>query len=112
MLWDVSKCEQRKRVELPNKTKAYTVCFSPDGKSLITGDSNANVRIWDTATLQEKGLLEGHTRQIHSVCYSPDGKLIASAGWDKTIRLWDAQTEREKSVLKGHKVKAYYFNSI
>ncbi len=79
----------------------YSVCFSPDGKTIISGSSDKTVRLWDAATGKHLKTLTGHTKTVNSVCFSPDGKTIATASGDETVRLWDATTGKHFYTLSG-----------
>src|SRR5206468_4258081 len=57
-----------------------SVCFSPDGKHIVSGSLDQTVKVWDAATGQEILSLRGHTGAVTSVCFSPDGKRILSGG--------------------------------
>jgi WD40 repeat protein/uncharacterized caspase-like protein len=65
-----------------------SIAFSPDGKLLASGGSDATVQVWDVATQDHIATLEGHSDQIYSVQFSADGSLILSAALDGTIRFW------------------------
>jgi WD40 repeat protein len=65
--------------------------FSPDGRRIVTSESNGAVRQWDSATGKSVGPhIAGHTDVASAVAYAPDGRTIASTGADNTLRLWDA----------------------
>jgi RNA polymerase sigma factor (sigma-70 family) len=102
-------------------SEVWSVCFSPDGKRLVTGGGalprrglggggggnppvpvTGEVKVWDAAKGTEILALEGHTARVTSVCFSPDGKRLATASWDKTVKVWDAQKGEELQTLKGH----------
>ena len=70
----------------------YALSWSPDGRYIATGDTDAQVRIWDIVTAQEIQMYRGHTSIIHAVAWSPDGNSIASASDDGTVRIWDVST--------------------
>ena len=80
----------------------FSVGFSPDGKTVLTGSSDKTARLWDAATGRELRRFEGHTGNINSVAFSLDGKTVVTGSSDKTARLWDAATGRELRRFEGH----------
>ena len=69
-----------------------SVAFSPDGKTLASGDNDGTVQLWDVATRQKIGLALGNTNAVERVAFSPDGKILAAGIADGTVRLWDVAT--------------------
>ena len=45
----------------------YSVCFSPDGKQLVSGSLDETVRLWDVETGACVRTLEGHGGVVTSV---------------------------------------------
>ena len=89
----------------------YSVAFSPDGKTIVSGSLDNTARLWDTQTEKSISTFKGHTGSIYSVAFSPDGETIASASADMTVRLWNAHTGEHKNTLR-HKgaVKSIAFS--
>jgi WD40 repeat protein len=79
-----------------------SVCFSPDGKRLVSASADKTVKVWDAATGQVVHTLTGHTGPVVRVCFSPDGKRLASASVDKTVRIWDTTTGQLVRTLEQH----------
>jgi WD40 repeat protein len=52
---------------LDHAASVLCIDFSPDGRTLVTGDSNNEVHIWDVARRQERAALRGHSALIHMV---------------------------------------------
>jgi RNA polymerase sigma factor (sigma-70 family) len=74
-----------------------TIAFSPDGKTLASGNGDATIRIWDPATGKELRRWKAHARSVSSLAFAPDGATLATAGsWDSAIRFWDPATGKEK----------------
>jgi len=76
--------------------------FSPNGQWLVTGDTDCQVRVWDSQTGQLLLICRGHENWVRAVAYSPDGQLIASCSADRTVRLWTAIDGVAVKTLAGH----------
>lgn len=101
-----SHCEFVKTVFTQTFGGVLSVTFSPDGRRLATGDTNAEIRIWDTWSGSELMVCTGHTNWVWSVAFSPDGNLLASASDDNSIRLWDMSTGQCLQILDRHTASA------
>lgn len=62
--------------------------FSPDSKTLVSGDAYKTLRVWDTesGSLQSTMRWRGRT-STHALAFSPKGRFLAS-GHDDGVRLW------------------------
>ncbi|MBP7937523.1 MAG: protein kinase [Phycisphaerae bacterium] len=78
----------------------FALAFSPDGRLLASGAgySDSVIRLWDAATGESRGLLQGHQRFIHALAFSPSSGLLASASADYSIGLWDIASEKPVAV--------------
>ena len=80
-----------------------SVAFSPDGKTLATGDLDGMAKVWNLATGQQiRSLANGHdlifpqrAQSIFSVAFSPDGKTLATGDDDGIAALWNPATRDE-----------------
>ena len=62
--------------------------IAPDNRTIVSGSSDATVRIWDAKTGQLQTTLTEHTNAVTSIAIHRSGRLLASASADKTIRIW------------------------
>ncbi len=70
----------------------YSLAFSPDGRTLLSGGVDHKVIHWDVATLQERTRWEDFPDDVNCIRFSSDGRLIATAGEEKQVRIWNAAT--------------------
>src|SRR5262249_5341166 len=74
--------------------------FSPDGKTLLTGCADGDLRLWDAAAGAQRRRLSGHCGALAAVAFSPDGRRLASgAHGDRAVRVWEAATGKALRVL-------------
>ncbi|MEE8352785.1 MAG: c-type cytochrome [Rhodospirillales bacterium] len=99
-LWDLETGEQLK--VLKSKSPVNAVVFAEAGNSIVAGDHEGKIRIWNAKTGRIKGMLEGHSLGITQLAVSPDGGRLLSAGIDKTLRLWDLKQMRLVRIYKEH----------
>ena len=74
----------------------YCLCFSPDGKHLLTGCKDGQARLWDwqTGTLACPALK--HDDEVLSVALTPDGRFALTAGRNRAsmLHVWELTTGR------------------
>jgi WD40 repeat protein len=86
--------------------EVHSVCFSPDGHALATGDIYARVTIWEASTGEKLWELTGAAgpKPIESVCFRPDGRAIAfGVGSFGHISVLAAPEEKSGSKPTGKK---------
>jgi WD40 repeat protein len=111
---------------LPRPLGLTSVCFSADGRRLLTTAAGwgptretGAAQVWDAATARLLLTLTAPPGQyFDTVQLSPDGRLLLTTFFhsavvryadgasclytDRVVRIWDAATGKELRVLKGH----------
>jgi WD40 repeat protein len=94
-------------------TRVLSVSFSPDGKSIVSGSDDEQVRIWsvesgDARTLKGHSYwvppwqVPHHDNWVTSVSFSPDGQWIASGSGDSTVKVWSLESGECVTTLRDH----------
>ena len=66
--------------------------FSPDGKTIVTGDLSGRATIWDTGTGRSVAVLPSHdAAPLTRARFSPDGHWIVTTDRAGEIRFWPAR---------------------
>jgi WD40 repeat protein len=73
---------------ISTKGGAHDICFSPDGRTLVTVVDQ--VKLWSVATRQEVSTLRGHNHNIFATLFSPNGNHFVTADFGGAVRLWSA----------------------
>jgi WD40 repeat protein len=102
ILWELATGRERARLTARSKVTTASVGFSPDSKTVATGNYDGVGQLWDAATGKELATLRGHPRSINHVAFSRDGKTLATASGDRTVKLWDVATAAEQATLSVH----------
>ena len=61
-------------------TAILDVAFSPDGKTLASGNGDNTISLFEAETGKHMSTLTGHKSEVSNVTFSPDGKTLASVG--------------------------------
>jgi WD40 repeat protein len=92
-LWDMTTGKELKSFNRPSlmdyEDGVYSVSFSPDGKTLATGNRDNTVTLWDITTGKELKTLSGHESLVSIVSFSPDGKTLTSVDAKGVIIIWN-----------------------
>lgn len=106
-IWNVLSGKSRKVYSGAQGIVALDV--SPDGKSMVTGDYDGEMTIWDLPKGNPmQTFVAHHDAGMSSVAYSSDGTLIASASIDDPmVKIWQPPRTEPVHSLRGHKNGVY-----
>lgn len=79
-----------KKLRVLNGGTPWCLDFSPDGKTLVSGNKYHNVVLWDVATGMQLRTFYAHSDAVAGVAFSPDGNTLATVGNEGVLRLWEA----------------------
>ena len=96
--------------------RVLALAYTPDGKRLVTGGYDSQVRVWDAQTgkklMEMKGLSSEYRQSaIGALAVSPNGKFVVAGYGHPTYRqdsykqiamIWDLSTGKELHTLEGH----------
>ncbi len=96
-------------VQPTNSMHRFNACrFTPDAKRIVTGASDAKVRVWDAKTHELLAELPSSVQAntsdqpVLAVAASSDGKWIAAAREDTTVTIHGATDGELIRTLEGH----------
>jgi WD40 repeat protein len=111
ILWDVTTGKQIRRLAPKDagRADAFSVAFSPDGKTLAVGGWFGDVFLYDSVTGEPKGKLDEPSLPILCVTYSPDGSVLAASHDHAEIMLFDAKKSKLLGTIKPSKGSVKWF---
>ena len=63
-----------------HKHMVWSLAFSPDGRTLVSGGSDNTMIFWDTTTWRVRGSFDWGLGTVRSLAFSPDGMTLAAGG--------------------------------
>ena len=94
----------------------YSVAFSPDSDSLVSGSLDKTIKMWQLMPEPRSMIggqtgrggrctrtFEGHKDFVLSVALTPDGDWVLSGSKDRGVQFWNPRTGDCQLMLQGHK---------
>jgi WD40 repeat protein len=87
------------RADAQSQNIINSLAFSPDGKTLASGNRDGTIHLWDVKSGQWRKTLSGHQFRTNQVAFHPNGTVLASGGEDGKVRLWEVPSGHEIQEL-------------
>ncbi|MCA9052634.1 MAG: protein kinase, partial [Planctomycetaceae bacterium] len=82
----------------------YSIAYSPDGATIVTGGEDSAIRFWDAGDGTPGPVLYGHESAVTDVVFLPDGEHLVSSDKNQNLRTWDlasSAAETRLAIIKG-----------
>ena len=79
----------------------YSVAYTPDGRTLLTGGKDRTIKRINVRTLKEERTYSGHDEDVFAVAVHPDGKRFVSAGNEPQLRWWNLDGDKPSARRGG-----------
>jgi WD40 repeat protein len=89
-------------VQMGHLGNVLSAALSPDGRYVLSGGRDGNLKLWSLESGREIRTLTGHLAAVNAVAFSPDSRWILSGSSDTTLRLWNPEDGRTISIFQGH----------
>ena len=103
-LWDSKTFDLKQEWRAGDSVRG--IAFSPDGESLIAGDRDGKLHVYNLQTGKETAT-HSQSGAILGLGFSADGKSVASVGSDKIVRVFDTDTFELRQSFSGHEGPIY-----
>jgi tetratricopeptide (TPR) repeat protein len=87
-------CRRRGEIAGPFGDQILSIALSPDGRTVLAGDSGKIARLWDPAEGRPVGPMMRQDGAVVGVAFSPDGMVMATVTSAGCIRFRDAATSK------------------
>ena len=92
--WELSP----RRASLPGHDReAWTVDFSPDGHTMISGSDDGTAKLWSVSTGELIETLGPFDMTVVSCRFSPNGSRLAALLLDGTLQVWEFDSNLQRT---------------
>jgi WD40 repeat protein len=93
-----------KKDAVPEVNVVSALAFSPDGKQIALGGSDARIYLFQSADgkFVRQTQVPGHTCTITALAFHPGNAVLVSASKDRSLRIWNPANGQALKTLDGH----------
>jgi len=105
-LFDLADFEAPRQIlSLSDPAPMAGATFAPDNKSLVTGDANGLIKIWNLQTRRVALTLQPNPDPGANLAFAPDGNLLASKANNGVVKFCRAPSLKEIDQRVGRQLK-------
>jgi WD40 repeat protein len=98
-VFDVDTMALKKEWEA-HVNSVFTLQYTPDKKSLLSGSRDARLKMWDASkNYQQSAEVVAHMFAINHLAFSRDNKHFVTCSMDKSIKVWDTEALKLLKVI-------------
>ena len=103
-LWDVATWKDIRQfpgeptANRQDRRAVNALAFTPDGRTLISGEQNGSIVLYDVSNASVRATLRGHESGVRALGVSSDGRRLVSASMDLTGLIWDLPRAIERGI--------------
>jgi WD40 repeat protein len=104
-VWHAGTRNELLRIQVPN-LECLCICFSPDGKSIVSGWDDGKIRAFRPQTGKLMyAINDAHRDGVTAITMTSDCRRIISGGQEGQVRVWaiGRQTQKMIASMKEHK---------
>ena len=94
--------KKEKSIEIDGRGNIYSVAFLADGKHVVSGGQEGEIRRWRVDNGQEVGMPMDAGSAVYNIAVSRDGKWIVSGAWSGQVTVWNAESHSIVTEWKAH----------
>lgn len=111
-LLNTSEFELLHTIEKAHTPSVFTVQFTPEGSSLVSGGRDAQLKVWQIASeCSLERQFSAHWFTVNHLCFNESGTWLFSGSRDKTVRIWDTKSWTLLKEINLHKNEGHQ-NSV
>ncbi len=100
--YDAGSVKERLKLAAGQSGPAWSLAFSPDGKTLASSSFDPMVKLWEPSSGGVVASLPSEGISARGLAFTPDGKTLAAGMGDGSIALWEVASGRRTATLRGH----------
>ncbi|KAG2345052.1 WD40 repeat-like protein [Suillus weaverae] len=83
------------------RDKVMPVCWSRDGRRVVSGSFDGTARQWDvengqeTSAIKPRQKFEGHIDTVNTIIHLPDGQRMMTRSFDGSLRVWNLKSGKQ-----------------